>query len=303
MWLHPGIRVLLREDGTTSNPIEATRRRARQLVDHALKVGWEGPPFDMELLASLSDLRVDYVDTLGPGRDASCIPGAILLSRRSPEKRMRYSIAHEIVHQFVPDADDAETLGRLSPSEQSKAREEVELLCQIGAAELLMPGQSFAPALGSETPTFSAVESLAERFDVSIEAAARRAVDLSTTPMALLMARPSDDFEPQVRIRATTSAKVRGEMKPDDLLVTAWIAPPRFGGVRVAVGEPVPRKSCIRRAWGWGRQYPKEGRIYRKTESWAGYPELGMLSIEAAPLPRWKRAIEVLAILRRQDKE
>jgi len=253
----------------------------------------------MEVLASLTGFRVEEVETLGPDRDASCIPGAILLSRRSPPKRRRYSVAHEIIHHFIPDADDAETIGALSPSEQSKAREELELLCQIGAAELLMPVAPFRRTLGPDALAFAKVESLADLFDVSIEAAARRAVDLSAHATALLMARPVDDVPPRVRVRATRPAKVRGETKPDDIVVTTWAAPPRFCNVRVAPGEPVPRKSCIRRAWGWGRQYPKEGRIYRKTESWTTYPELGMLEVEAAPLPRWKPPIEVLAIVRR----
>ena len=46
----------------------------------------------------------------------------------------------------------------------------------------------------------------------------------------------------------------------------------------------------------------KDGRIYRKAESWATYPELGMLDVEAVPLPRWKEPIEVLAIVRRRDQ-
>ena len=302
MWLHPGIRVLLREDGTTSNPIEAIRRRARQLVDHALGLDWQGPPFDMEVLASLIGLRLDEVDTLGPDREASCIPGAILLSRRFPPRRRRYSVAHEVVHQFIPDEDDGTSIGALSPREQSVARGELELLCQIGAAELLMPKGAFEGALGPDAPAFARVESLADQFEVSIEAAARRVVDLSTHAVALLMARPGDEVEPRVRARAARPAKVRGEIKSDDILVTAWVAPPSFCTVRVAIGEPVPRKSCIRRAWGWGHQYPKEGRIYRKAESWATYPELGMLDVEAVPLPRWKQPIEVLAIVQRRDQ-
>ncbi len=144
---------------------------------------------------------------------------------------------------------------------------------------------------------------LADQFEVSIEAAARRAVDLSAHAVALLMARPADEVEPRVRVHAARPAKVRGEIKSDDILVTAWVAPPSFCRARVAIGEPVPRKSCIRRAWGWGRQYPKEGRIYRKSESWATYPELGMLEVEAVPLPRWKRPIEVLAIVQRRDQQ
>jgi len=133
------------------------------MVDHALGLDWQGPPFDMEVLASLTGLRLEEVDTLGPDREASCIPGAILLSRRFPPRRRRYSVAHEVVHQFIPDDDDGTSISALSSRDQSVAWEELELLCQIGAAELLMPKGAFEQALGPDAPAFARVESLVER--------------------------------------------------------------------------------------------------------------------------------------------
>lgn len=296
-WRHPGIRVLLRDAGTTENPVRAIRQRAGRLVEHALGLGWEGPPFDMELLASLSGLRIELVDTLGEGREASCIPGAILLSRNSPSNRKRYSIAHEIIHLLVPDSDGSDHIGSLAADVRDAANGELELLCQIGAAELLMPAAAFETAMGTDPPGLVKVGSLSKVFDVSIEAAARRAVDLSTQPMALVMARPSDDAQGSPRARGTGPAKIRARVKHDDLVVTAWVAPPRFCIIRVAIGEPIPRKSQIRRAWGWACYKPRDRRAYSKVESWPAYPELSTFRVEAIPLPLGKRPIEVLGLL------
>jgi hypothetical protein len=256
----------------------------------------------MELLASLSGLRIEVVDTLGEGREASCIPGVILLSRQSPPNRKRYSIAHEIIHQFVPDSDGSDHVGNLAADMQDAAHGELELLCQIGAAELLMPAAIFEKAMGPDRPRIASVRSLAKTFDVSIEAAARRAVDLSARPIALVMARPFDEGQ-SPRAHAPGATKVRGRVKADDLLVTAWVAPPRFSTVRVAVGEPIPRKSQIRRAWGWASYKPRDRRAYSKVESWPAYPELGPFRVEAIPLPLGKQPIEVLSLLARDSDE
>lgn len=282
----------------TATSVATIRLRARQLVAHALELGWEGPPFDMEVLASLTGLRLEEVDTLGAGRDASYMPGTILLSRQAPPKRRRYSVAHEIIHQFFPEGCKSEGV---DASPEGITQGKLELLCQIGAAELLMPSDPFSKSLGPEAPTIHGIDSLAASFDVSIEAAARRTVDLSVRAVALLMARPLGDFESMLRVQTTGVIAIRGETKDDDLVVTSWIAPPRFSRIRVATGEPVPRRSCLRRAWGWGGQYPREGRVFRKSESWATYPELGVMDLEAATLPRRKKPIEVLAIVRRPE--
>ena len=64
---HPSVRALLEAVGTTTNPDEAMRVRAQALVDRASCLGWAGPPFDLELLASLAGYRVHYTDALTDG--------------------------------------------------------------------------------------------------------------------------------------------------------------------------------------------------------------------------------------------
>ncbi len=300
-WCHPGILALLERNAFTRDPFEAIRSSTRAVVTHAVSLGWSGPPFDVELLASLNDLRIETVESLGDGRDAACIPGAILVSRRCPPNRRRYSIAHEIVHQFIPNDHGTDRFDDLPTKVKEVAIGELERLCQVGAAELILPAAAFQETLAPQPISIPRLEALAEVFDVSTEAAARRAVDLHPAPLALAFARPAGEWEPAWAVSARAGA-TRGSARDDDLVITAWVATPRFSSVRVVVGEPVPRKSCIRRAWGWGRYKPKEGRVYRTVEVWPLYPELGKLEVEAASLPRRKQPIEVLALIRRDDR-
>lgn len=242
-----------------------------------MQVGWEGPPFNLEILASLNGIRIEHVQTLGDGRDASYTPGVILVSRLSP-KRRRYSIAHELIHHLVPDTGTAVGVADLSPLDREKAHNEIELICQVIAAELLLPAVFFSQHLPPPPLAFAHVERLASVFDCSIEAAARRCVDLSDEPVGSLICKPTDDGTPanETRDRRT---KPRLPARDDDLVVRAFVAAPGFCDDRIRIGEPIPRRSVIRKAWGWAGYRPREGRIYEARENWSEYADLGTLLV------------------------
>jgi Zn-dependent peptidase ImmA (M78 family) len=254
----------------------------------------------LEILASLNGVRIENVETLGEARDASYSPGVILVSRRSPPKRRRYSIAHELVHHLVPVAGPNGSVADLPLADQQKAHHEIELLCQVIAAELLLPAVSVREHLPPPPLAFAHVAGLAELFDCSIEAAARRCTDLSEEPVGLIVCRPAGDVIATQEGR-DRRGKPRLPAKDDDLVVTAFIAPPGFANDRMRVGEPIPRRSVIRKAWGWAGYRPREGRIYSAHETWPEYANLGTVFVEAVALPRRKKPIEVLALLRRSD--
>src|SRR5581483_2484266 len=99
---HPSVVALL-QSSAEKDPAEAIRVRARELVSYARSLGWEGPPFSMLELASLRQLKVDEEAELKGDQDACVVPGRVLLNRRKPSVRQRYSLAHEIVHTLFPD--------------------------------------------------------------------------------------------------------------------------------------------------------------------------------------------------------
>jgi hypothetical protein len=180
------------EEGTPGDPVAAIRQRTRAVVVATTDQGWSGPPWDVELLASLRDIRVENTDLLARGQDALWTSGRVLVSRRAARTRRRYSIAHEIVHSFLATHDEGADLSAMSPSGKEAAEGELEYLCQVGAAELLMPWESYCARMGTGMPGVLFILQLARDFEVSPEAASRRAVDLAARRCAVLFAHPWD---------------------------------------------------------------------------------------------------------------
>lgn len=112
-----------------------------------------------------------------------------------PRGRLRYSIAHELGHALFPDASEEVRqrthTGAVAGLDDNDAWQ-LELLCNIAAAEILMP----ADAVNGLTHTDLDIDFLMDqraRFDVSTEALLRRLVHATDRPVALAaFARRSD---------------------------------------------------------------------------------------------------------------
>lgn len=93
-------------------------------------------------------------------------------------ERRRFSIAHEIGHILLFDAV-AEHPQLVQQLRSEKLWTRVERLCNIGAANLLMPTQTYASAVDFLLPpTRTTVAVLASKFQVSLAAAARRIAEV-----------------------------------------------------------------------------------------------------------------------------
>ena len=93
-------------------------------------------------------------------------------------ERRRFSVAHELGHilLFTAVADHPDLVKQLR-SQEIFGR--VERLCNLGAAHILMPTAPFTDALDAlGSPSKDTVESLASRFNVSLETAARRITEV-----------------------------------------------------------------------------------------------------------------------------
>lgn len=104
-----------------------------------------------------------------------------------PRGRLRYSVAHELAHGLFPDAAE-ETRHRTYTGavEELTADDswEVELLCNVAAAEILMPTAAIEGLLNTETDIDFLMAKRAQ-FHVSTEALLRRLVHATGRPMAL----------------------------------------------------------------------------------------------------------------------
>ena len=193
-WTNPS--VLRFAEG--KDPVEIITARARMVALQALDSGWSGPPFDPLALADLLGIEVvprsEVTEARTTWRDASGFrieynPGRSI-------GRVRFNIAHEIAHTLFPDCSTK--IRHRGTHEGMKGDEwQLESLCNIAAAEFLMPVAQF-PHLPKARYTIEQVLELRERFQASVEAVLIRMVRLAPFPCACFVALrnegPSGDY-------------------------------------------------------------------------------------------------------------
>lgn len=169
------------------DPLEAVEAAARAAVFEAVEAGWHGPPFDPFELARLREIDVIPRNEL---REARTVPAdgavAIEYNPTRPRDRVRFSIAHEIAHTLFGDVT-REPRYRHNPSAGPADGWQLEMLCNVAAAEILMPTE----VLGEHTRKPMRIEELMglrATFGVSTEALLRRATKLANYPVAMFAA-------------------------------------------------------------------------------------------------------------------
>ena len=184
-WTNPSVLGLM-QDHPEMDPLAVIERRARDLALTAVEDGWRGPPYDPFELADLLDIELVARQDLDDARlvSAEGRPRIEFNPSRRPA-RVRFSIAHEIGHWLFPDY--AQRVRYRDPSERRGDDWQLEVLCNIAAAELLMPAGAFPIA---ETDDLSLPHLLDQRarFRVSTEALLRRTIKLTDRPSSLFAA-------------------------------------------------------------------------------------------------------------------
>lgn len=170
------------------DPVAAMETRARELVLSAMDGGWIGPPFDPLWLAEWLNIQTEARGDIPDARMVPVPDGTLRLQYNPsrPRGRLRFSIAHEIAHSLFPDCAE-EVRNRNVPDVYAKDNWQLEALCNIGAAELLMPFGSVAGSANGEL-SIKAVMDLRERFQVSVEASIIRLVKLARSQCAAFCA-------------------------------------------------------------------------------------------------------------------
>ena len=175
-WTNPSVLELARGQ---HDPVAVIIEKARTVILDAVQKGWSGPPFDPFLLAD--QLRISVIprdDVL----DARLVPSGagcrIEFNPNRPPGRIRFSLAHEIAHTLFPDY---RTEIRNRGASRGDAWQ-IELLCNIAAAEILMPIGT-AVELENEDLDIENLMMLRKRFDVSTEALFLRMAKRTTEPL------------------------------------------------------------------------------------------------------------------------
>jgi len=183
-WTNPSVRPFV----TSGDPVSVMVERANALVLDAVEKGWIGPPFDTFELANILGFKILPCESI---RDARLValPNnryQIEYNPNQSQARIRFSIAHEIAHTFFPDCRER-VRNRAAQHQMAGNDWQLEMLCNIGAAELLMPVGSFRE-IGEAEFSIDHLLRLRERFQVSTEAVLLRYLKLSRIPCAVFAA-------------------------------------------------------------------------------------------------------------------
>jgi O-acetyl-ADP-ribose deacetylase (regulator of RNase III) len=209
-----------------NDPIRAMEQRARELALKAMDEGWTGPPYDPLALAEWRNIRLAARDDIADARTVPSEDGQLVLEFNPlrPRGRLRFSIAHEIAHSLFEDCREAV---RYREGREPLTRDnwQLEVLCNIGAAELLMPLGSFSELAG-QTLSIRTILELRKRFDVSVESCLIRLVKLARRPTAAFCASLHEDGHYYI-----------------DYVIPAlgWDSP-------IRIGQAVPPHSVVREA-------------------------------------------------------
>lgn len=183
-WTNPSVLALL--DDECLDPFATVERRARDIALEAMEQGWTGPPYDPFELADALGIELVARQDLDDARLVSIDehPRIEFNPARRPA-RVRFSIAHEIGHFLFPNYGDR--VRYRDPSERRGDDWQLEILCNVAAAEFLMPSGAF-PIAEAENLSLPHLLDQRARFEVSTEALLRRAVKLTDRPTCLFAA-------------------------------------------------------------------------------------------------------------------
>lgn len=226
-WTNPSVLALLEEVGG-DDPQAAVERRAREMSLGAMEAGWVGPPYDPFRLADALEIEVVARQDLDDARLVA-IDGRPRIEFNPARRaaRVRFSIAHEIGHFLFPDY--AERPRYRDPAERRGDDWQLEVLCNIAAAELLMPVGAF-PIAETEHLSLPHLLDLRTRFGVSTEALLRRAVKLTDRAVSLFAAARLPDAK-GFRLDYLVSSR-------------AW-APAVRSGAHIAAGSVLSRCTAV----------------------------------------------------------
>jgi len=188
-WTNSSVKTFAGND----DPVRKISDETRSLVLKAMDDGWQGPPFDPFWLAEYLGYSTvphdDVLDSLVRSRPSGGVE--IEYNPNQSRSRIRFSLAHEIAHTLFPDF--AQTVRNRSTHGAGADGWQLELLCNIAAAEILMP-TGLSLDFGSIPVTIDNVVQLRRKFDVSIEALLLRIVKLTSQPVTVFVATRVEDI-------------------------------------------------------------------------------------------------------------
>jgi Zn-dependent peptidase ImmA (M78 family)/O-acetyl-ADP-ribose deacetylase (regulator of RNase III) len=172
----------------SSDPVQRMISRASSVALDAMQAGWSGPPYDPFQLAEHLKIKVVPSENVTDARILQAPDGQfqIEFNPNRPKARIRYSVAHDLAHTLFSDCGEV-VRHRLARDEQKRDDWQLEMLCNIGAAEFLMPVGGF-PDLHDQATDIDRLLGLRAEFEVSMEALLLRVIRRTEQPCAMFAA-------------------------------------------------------------------------------------------------------------------
>lgn len=248
-WTNTSVQALVGQVTDDDEPVRRITQQARDLIFEYVQEGGATDPVDPFKLARFRKLQLEPYEDV---RDARTVrTGNRFVIQFNPDRppvRIRFSICHEIIHTLFPDCADRVRY-RATHEKMSTDEWQLESLCDVGAAELLMPVGSLTD-VEHGLPTISELLSLRKRLEVSVEALLIRVAKLTAAPCFVFSASRNDRGRPRFKVDYTIRSRAFGR--------------------RVPVGLRLPVESIVA-----GCQRP--GDTDEGTETW--HPDLGELRV------------------------
>ena len=166
--------------------VDCVRLIASELIR---ELDLSAPPVDLEMLVSLIGINEVVRDqALDVAGCLTCHAGKLQIRVRATDSpgRQRFTICHECGHTFFSGFARRPQY-RCAPSPRAADGQGLESLCDVAAAELLLPESMFSSDLSEMPFELPALETLAERYGASLEATGQRLVTLWPEDVALLV--------------------------------------------------------------------------------------------------------------------
>jgi Zn-dependent peptidase ImmA (M78 family) len=134
--------------------------------------------------AANATLRYEELDEGEAGCTMTRPDGMHIIAVNSLEQpeRQRFTVCHEVAHIVLDLPSNHVEL----PSWSYAKRDPNEILCDVFAAELLMPYKLWAAKLPKGEPSLDAIQQMADEYQVSFPAAASRYATLAKVPCAFV---------------------------------------------------------------------------------------------------------------------
>lgn len=223
----------------------------------------------LKVLYDLGDDEDGFSAMKPNGKFGICVNG------NQKKERQRFTICHELAHIILglPSQHGS------GPSWSYAARSPNEIICDVFAAELLLPHRRFKPLVDAAECSLDAVNALAKKFEASLLATGSRFATMIGTPCAFVLAE-------QGKVRfSSRSAKMRDARgwipTRMDLPEGSLARRCRDGDVGPGPEETDPKV--------WFDDWDREGTLYEDARHLSAYDQtIALLWFEDddVPLPR-----------------